>query len=152
DNVVRADAASDCGGEGVNTTDVVKDDGEEKGDKGDDAAAAKDSQPLEFCGCPRDHAPILALPEGSKDFVVYCDASIRVFGAVLMHREKVRVRALVMTVHTDFSERILKAQTEAIEKENVKAENLGRLLCEGRESRKIPEADIRDSLRWDMIL
>nr|GEW13223.1 putative reverse transcriptase domain-containing protein [Tanacetum cinerariifolium] len=34
-------------------------------------------------------APILALPEGSEDFVVYCDASLRVFGAVLMQREKV---------------------------------------------------------------
>nr|GEX65579.1 putative reverse transcriptase domain-containing protein [Tanacetum cinerariifolium] len=33
-----------------------------------------------------------------------------------------------MTVHTDLSERILKAQTEAIKKENVKAENIGRLL------------------------
>ncbi|GJZ60560.1 putative reverse transcriptase domain-containing protein [Tanacetum coccineum] len=34
-------------------------------------------------------APILALPEGSKDFVVYCDASHKGFGAVLMQREKV---------------------------------------------------------------
>nr|GEU78220.1 putative reverse transcriptase domain-containing protein [Tanacetum cinerariifolium] len=34
-------------------------------------------------------APILALPEGSDDFVVYCDASLRGFGAVLMQREKV---------------------------------------------------------------
>nr|GEV68261.1 putative reverse transcriptase domain-containing protein [Tanacetum cinerariifolium] len=33
--------------------------------------------------------PILALPEGSDDFVVYCDASFRGFGAVLMQREKV---------------------------------------------------------------
>nr|GEV50085.1 reverse transcriptase domain-containing protein [Tanacetum cinerariifolium] len=33
-------------------------------------------------------APILALPEGSKDFVVYCDASIKGLGAVLMQREK----------------------------------------------------------------
>ncbi|GJV55909.1 putative reverse transcriptase domain-containing protein [Tanacetum coccineum] len=33
--------------------------------------------------------PILALPEGSKDFVVYCDASLKGFGAVLMQREKV---------------------------------------------------------------
>nr|GEZ39670.1 reverse transcriptase domain-containing protein [Tanacetum cinerariifolium] len=34
-------------------------------------------------------APILALPKGSDDFVVYCDASLRGFGAVLMQREKV---------------------------------------------------------------
>nr|GEW44112.1 putative reverse transcriptase domain-containing protein [Tanacetum cinerariifolium] len=34
-------------------------------------------------------APILALPEGSKDFVVYCDASHKGLGAVLMQREKV---------------------------------------------------------------
>ncbi|GJR00728.1 putative reverse transcriptase domain-containing protein [Tanacetum coccineum] len=34
-------------------------------------------------------APILALPEGSEDFVVYCDASLKGFGAVLMQREKV---------------------------------------------------------------
>ncbi|GJX06209.1 putative reverse transcriptase domain-containing protein [Tanacetum coccineum] len=34
-------------------------------------------------------APILALPEGSKDFKVYCDASKKGLGAVLMQREKV---------------------------------------------------------------
>ncbi|GJY22427.1 putative reverse transcriptase domain-containing protein [Tanacetum coccineum] len=144
-------------------------------------------------------APILALPEGSEDFVVYCDASIKGFGALgavifalrlwrhylygtkcvvftdhksIQHildqkelnmrqrrwiellsnydfeiryhpgkanvmadalsrkeREKpIRVRALVMTVYPDLSERILKAQTKAMKKENVKAENLGRLL------------------------
>ncbi|GKE67254.1 putative reverse transcriptase domain-containing protein [Tanacetum coccineum] len=89
-------------------------------------------------------APILALPEGSEDFVVYCDASINGFGAVLMQQEKdnvvadtlsrkerdkpIRVRALVMTVYPDLSERILKAQTEAMKKENVKVEKLGRLL------------------------
>ncbi|GKD00143.1 putative reverse transcriptase domain-containing protein [Tanacetum coccineum] len=140
-------------------------------------------------------APILALPDGTEDFVVYCDASLKGFGAVLMQREKViayasrqlktheenytthdleldqkelnmrqrrwikllsdydceiryhpgkanvvadalswkereplRVRALVMTIHTDLPERILNAQTEAIKKENVEAENLGRLI------------------------
>ncbi|GKF04774.1 putative reverse transcriptase domain-containing protein, partial [Tanacetum coccineum] len=172
-------------------------------------------------------APILALPEGSEDFIVYCDASIKGFRAVLMQREKViayascqvkkhkenymthdlevgavvfalrlwshylygtkcivftdhkslqyildqkelnirqrrwiellsdydckiyyhlgkanvvadalsrkerekpiRVRALVMTVYPDLSERIFKAQTEAMKKENVKTKNLGRL-------------------------
>nr|GFB49919.1 putative reverse transcriptase domain-containing protein [Tanacetum cinerariifolium] len=34
-------------------------------------------------------APILSLLEGSKDFVVYYDASLRGFGAVLMQRKKV---------------------------------------------------------------
>nr|GEW50823.1 putative reverse transcriptase domain-containing protein [Tanacetum cinerariifolium] len=33
--------------------------------------------------------PILALPEGTKDFVVYCDASLKGYGAELMQKEKV---------------------------------------------------------------
>ncbi|GKG17258.1 putative reverse transcriptase domain-containing protein, partial [Tanacetum coccineum] len=33
--------------------------------------------------------PILALPEGSENFVVYCDASHKGLGAVLMQKEKV---------------------------------------------------------------
>ncbi|GKA61475.1 putative reverse transcriptase domain-containing protein [Tanacetum coccineum] len=131
-------------------------------------------------------APILALPEGIENFVVYCDASHKGYGVVLMQREKctvytdhkslqyildqkelnmrqrrwiellsdydceiryhpgkanvvadalsrkdrepIRVRSLVMTVHTNLPERILNAQTEAMKEENVKAENLGRLI------------------------
>ncbi|GJT40813.1 putative reverse transcriptase domain-containing protein [Tanacetum coccineum] len=38
-------------------------------------------------------APILALPEGSEDFIVYCDASIKGL-AMLMQREKVIAYAL----------------------------------------------------------
>ncbi|GKF11261.1 putative reverse transcriptase domain-containing protein, partial [Tanacetum coccineum] len=34
-------------------------------------------------------APILALPEGRENFVVYCNASHKGLGAVLMQREKV---------------------------------------------------------------
>nr|GFC25284.1 hypothetical protein [Tanacetum cinerariifolium] len=41
---------------------------------------------LQFLGLTG--APILALPEGSEDFVVYCDASHKGLGAVLMQREK----------------------------------------------------------------
>nr|GEX80054.1 putative reverse transcriptase domain-containing protein [Tanacetum cinerariifolium] len=38
-------------------------------------------------------APILALPEGNDNFVVYCDASIQGLGAVLMQIEKVTAYA-----------------------------------------------------------
>ncbi|GKF80134.1 putative reverse transcriptase domain-containing protein, partial [Tanacetum coccineum] len=34
-------------------------------------------------------APILALPEGTENFVVYCDASHKGLGVVLMQKEKV---------------------------------------------------------------
>nr|GEX62588.1 putative reverse transcriptase domain-containing protein [Tanacetum cinerariifolium] len=172
-------------------------------------------------------APILALLEGTKNFIVYCNASLKGFGAVLMQREKVityasrqlkkheenytthdlelgaivfalrlwrhyllgtkctvytnhknlqyildqkelnmrqrcwiellsdydceicyhpgkgnvvvdalsqkdreplRVRSLVMTVHTNLPKKILEAQTEAMKEENVKVKNLGGLL------------------------
>nr|GEW14941.1 reverse transcriptase domain-containing protein [Tanacetum cinerariifolium] len=85
--------------------------------------------------------PILALPEGTEKFIIYCDASLNGFGAVLMQREKgnvvadalsrkdrepLRVRSLVMTVHTNLPEKIMEAQTEAIKEENMKVENLRR--------------------------
>ncbi|KAJ0525818.1 putative nucleotidyltransferase, Ribonuclease H [Helianthus annuus] len=35
------------------------------------------------------NAPILALPEGTEDFIVYCDASKLGFGCVLMQRQKI---------------------------------------------------------------
>ncbi|GJX81908.1 putative reverse transcriptase domain-containing protein [Tanacetum coccineum] len=42
-------------------------------------------------------APILALPQGAKNFIVYCDASHKRLGAVLMQNEKdncLRIRQL----------------------------------------------------------
>nr|GEV57828.1 putative reverse transcriptase domain-containing protein [Tanacetum cinerariifolium] len=48
-------------------------------------------------------APILALPEGSKDFIIYYDALIKGLGAMLMQREK----------------------TEARKPENIKKEDVG---------------------------
>ncbi|GJW57609.1 putative reverse transcriptase domain-containing protein [Tanacetum coccineum] len=44
-------------------------------------------------------APILALPEGSEDFVVYCDASHKGLGVVLMQREKCLTCAKVKAEH-----------------------------------------------------
>nr|GFA22127.1 retrotransposon protein, putative, Ty3-gypsy subclass [Tanacetum cinerariifolium] len=40
-------------------------------------------------------APILALPKGSEDFVVYCDASHKGLGAMLMQREKADITTYV---------------------------------------------------------
>ncbi|GJT15502.1 putative reverse transcriptase domain-containing protein [Tanacetum coccineum] len=39
-------------------------------------------------------APILALPQGAKNFIIYCDASHKGLGAVLMQNEKVIAYAL----------------------------------------------------------
>ncbi|GJW63152.1 putative reverse transcriptase domain-containing protein [Tanacetum coccineum] len=51
---------------------------------GDKAKAAFQLLKQKLCS-----APILALPEGSENFVVYCDAWHKGLGAVLMQREKV---------------------------------------------------------------
>ncbi|GJR84654.1 putative reverse transcriptase domain-containing protein [Tanacetum coccineum] len=72
-------------------------------------------------------APILALPKGSDDFVVYCDASIKGLGAVLMI-EWLRVRALVVTIGLDLPSRILEAQREAVKIENIEAEDISGML------------------------
>ncbi|GJX88359.1 putative reverse transcriptase domain-containing protein [Tanacetum coccineum] len=97
-------------------------------------------------------APILALPEGNDDFVIYCDASLQelnmrqrrwlelpadydceiryhpgkvnVVADALSQKEPLRVRSLIMTLHLKLPTQILKAQTEAIKEENIKAENL----------------------------
>ncbi|GKA14097.1 putative reverse transcriptase domain-containing protein [Tanacetum coccineum] len=119
-------------------------------------------------------APILALPNGTEDFVVYFVASPKGFRAVLMQREKavealpvwwiellsdydydhlkkanvvadalirkervkpLRVRALVMTVHTNLPDQILNAQAEEMKEENVKAKNLGGMIKKSFETR-----------------
>nr|GEU92652.1 putative reverse transcriptase domain-containing protein [Tanacetum cinerariifolium] len=82
--------------------------------------------------------PILALYEGSEDFVVYCDALHKGLGVVLNQREKsrkeriksIRVRALVMTIGLELPKQILNAQTEAQKPENIKNEDVGGILVE----------------------
>nr|GEU92412.1 hypothetical protein [Tanacetum cinerariifolium] len=61
----------------------------------------------------------------------YHPGKANVVADALSRKEKekpIRVIALVLIVYLNLSERILKAQTEAMKKENVKAENLRRLL------------------------
>ncbi|GJR06810.1 putative reverse transcriptase domain-containing protein [Tanacetum coccineum] len=54
-------------------------------------------------------APILTLPEGTKDFVVYCDASLKGYGVVLMQREKVIAYASrQLKVHKENLGRLIK--------------------------------------------
>nr|GEW98428.1 putative reverse transcriptase domain-containing protein [Tanacetum cinerariifolium] len=95
-------------------------------------------------------APILALPEGSEDFIVYCDASNKGLGAVkvnvvadaLSRKEReppLRVRTLVITIGLDLPMQILNAQTKARKPENIRKEDVGGLLVQP----KIPE------WKWD---
>nr|GEX62293.1 putative reverse transcriptase domain-containing protein [Tanacetum cinerariifolium] len=81
---------------------------------------------------------------GSKDFVVYCDASHKGLGAVLIKREKanvvanalshkerdkpLRVRALVITIRLNLPKQILEAQIEALKPENLKREYVGGMI------------------------
>nr|GEV97394.1 hypothetical protein [Tanacetum cinerariifolium] len=81
--------------------------------------------------------PILALPEGSKDFVVYCDAlhkglgKANVVADALSHKERIeplRVLALVMTIGLDLPRQIQEAQIEALEPENLEKEDVGGMI------------------------
>ncbi|GJY21136.1 putative reverse transcriptase domain-containing protein [Tanacetum coccineum] len=78
-------------------------------------------------------APILALPERIDNFMVYCDASHKGLGVVLMHKEKViayasrqlKVHEKNYTSHDlEFRAVILDAQVEAIKEDNVEEKNL----------------------------
>ncbi|GJY58772.1 putative reverse transcriptase domain-containing protein [Tanacetum coccineum] len=78
-------------------------------------------------------APILALPEGSENFMVYCDASRKGLGIVLMQREKVIAYASCQlkihernytTLDIELGAVILDAQVEARKEENYGTEDL----------------------------
>nr|GEW98595.1 reverse transcriptase domain-containing protein [Tanacetum cinerariifolium] len=76
-------------------------------------------------------APILALPKGSKDFIVYCDASIKGLGAVLMQREKVisyALRQLKIYEKNYMTHDLELGATEARKPENIKKEDVGAQL------------------------
>nr|GFC73305.1 putative reverse transcriptase domain-containing protein [Tanacetum cinerariifolium] len=80
-------------------------------------------------------APILALPEGSDDFIAYYDASIKGLGAVLMQRDKKDLnmsQRCWLELLSDYDckiryhpGKILNAQTKARKLENIKKEDVG---------------------------
>ncbi|GJX60784.1 putative reverse transcriptase domain-containing protein [Tanacetum coccineum] len=75
------------------------------------------------------NALILALPEGSEDFVVYWKANI--VADALSRKERIeplQVRALVMTIGLDLPKRILEAQIEAQRPENLVNEDVGGII------------------------
>nr|GEW00863.1 hypothetical protein [Tanacetum cinerariifolium] len=107
-------------------------------------------------------APILALPEGSEDFVVYCDASIKVWArdydckiryhhgkanvvaGALSRKERIkplRVRALMITIGLDLPKQILRAQTEARIPENLKSKDVGGMLIENSKDPEKPKME-----------
>ncbi|GJU55168.1 putative reverse transcriptase domain-containing protein [Tanacetum coccineum] len=88
-------------------------------------------------------APILALPEGSEDFIAYCDASKKGLGAVLMQRENVisyasRYRKDRETIRVGPSDDYwlwlflnnLEKSDAARKPENIKKEDVGGMLVE----------------------
>nr|GEW66044.1 hypothetical protein [Tanacetum cinerariifolium] len=79
--------------------------------------------------------PVLALPKGSEDFVVYCDVSHKgkanVVADALSQKNRIeplRVRALVMTIDLNLPKQILKAQIEALKPENLEKEDVGGMI------------------------
>ncbi|GKB56876.1 putative reverse transcriptase domain-containing protein, partial [Tanacetum coccineum] len=110
-----------------------------KFDWGDKQEAAFQLLKEKFCS-----APILALPEGAENFIVYCNASHKGLGKAnvvadaLGRKERIkplRVRALVMTIGLDLPKQVLEAQTEERKPENLEAKDVGGMLVEtSRES------------------
>ncbi|GJT20429.1 putative reverse transcriptase domain-containing protein [Tanacetum coccineum] len=113
-------------------------------------------------------APILALPQGAENFIIYCDASHKGLGAVLMQNEKViayasrqlKIHEKNYTTHDlelgavvfalkiwrhyllDLPEQILNAQTEAQKPENRKNEDVGGVIRKDIPKEKLePRAD-----------
>ncbi|GJR25759.1 putative reverse transcriptase domain-containing protein [Tanacetum coccineum] len=81
--------------------------------------------------------PILALLEGSEDFIAYCDASIKGLGAVLMQREKIELNMrqrrwleLLNVYDCEIRYHLGKANTEAQKPENIKNKDVGGMLIE----------------------
>ncbi|GKA53172.1 putative reverse transcriptase domain-containing protein, partial [Tanacetum coccineum] len=130
---------------------------------GDKPEAAFQSLKNKLCS-----APILALPQGAENFIVYCDASHKGLGAVLMQNEKViayasrqlkiheknytthdlELGAVVFTLKIwrhyllDLPKQILNAQTEAQKPKNLKNKDAGGMIRKDIPKEKLePYAD-----------
>ncbi|GKB22881.1 hypothetical protein Tco_0862282, partial [Tanacetum coccineum] len=71
--------------------------------------------------------PLLELLTDYDYEIRYHPGKANVMADALSRKEQIkslRVRSLVMTIHPKLPSQILKAQTEAIKEENIKAENL----------------------------
>nr|GEY81120.1 putative reverse transcriptase domain-containing protein [Tanacetum cinerariifolium] len=93
-------------------------------------------------------APILALPEGSEDFVVYCDASIKgkanIVADALSQKERIkplRIHALVMTIGLDLPRQILEARTEAMKPKKFTSKDVGGMLIENSKDLEKPKKE-----------
>ncbi|GJZ64924.1 putative reverse transcriptase domain-containing protein [Tanacetum coccineum] len=81
-------------------------------------------------------APILALPKGNKDFIVYCDASHKGLGDVLMQKEKRHyLYGTSCLVIKDVRFVITRGKANVVAKrstkpENIKNEDVGGMLIE----------------------
>nr|GEW70981.1 reverse transcriptase domain-containing protein [Tanacetum cinerariifolium] len=90
-------------------------------------------------------ALILALPQGVKNFIVYCDASHKELGAILMQNEKVITYASrQLKIHEkNYTTHDLElAQIEAQKPENFKNEDVGGMIRKDIPKEKLePRAD-----------
>nr|GEW51395.1 hypothetical protein [Tanacetum cinerariifolium] len=90
---------------------------------GDDEEEAFQTLKLKLCS-----VPILSLPEGSEDFVMYCDASLKGFEDVLMQQEKrrwielLRYYDCVIRYHSGKPNVVADALIKACKEENIGAE------------------------------
>nr|GFA04552.1 putative reverse transcriptase domain-containing protein [Tanacetum cinerariifolium] len=114
-----------------------------------------DSQAFQLLKQKLFSAPILALPEGSEDFIVYCDASNKGLGTVSMQREKVisypsrqlKIHEKKYTTHdlelraVVFAPKIWRHYlygTKSRKPENIKEEDVGGMLVENsRDPKKV---------------
>ncbi|GJX83611.1 putative reverse transcriptase domain-containing protein [Tanacetum coccineum] len=110
------------------------------------------------------NTPILALPEGSKDFMVYCDASHKGLGVCLMQREKEIASSRQLKVHEKkqhhsdlsldrFGSSQMKISSSDRSPETRVRERAERALNVGGMIRRdIPKERLEPSFRWDSKL